>query len=198
MKKLIALIFLFGYTVSYSQDLWENDFIKQQKIFTNLQQALQYPDSVFRLDLSRKRLKEFPPEILKLKQLRELNLSHNKLELLPETISMLPYLQFLYANNNKLVELPSSIGNLTLLQKLELNRNVIEKLPPEIGKLNNLEELSLWDNELGDVPDEVRNLGSLKIFELRGILFTDEQQRRIHELLPYTKLLFSPSCNCKQ
>ena len=111
---------------------------------------------------------------------------------------MLTNLQRLKANNNKLVEIPATIGKLSLLQKLELNRNVIEKLPEEIGKLNNLEELSLWDNELSDIPDEIKNLGSLKVLELRGILFTDEQQRRIHELLPYTKLFFSPSCNCKQ
>ena len=61
----------------------------------------------------------------------------------------------------------------------------------------NLEELQLCDNEIDYIPDEIHNCGTLKVLELRGILFTDEAQKRIIELLPYTKVYFSPSCNCK-
>ena len=75
--------------------MWDDTLLNQQKVFTDLQEALRQPDSVFRLDLSRDRLKEFPLEILQLKQLRELNLSHNKIVQLPETISMLTNLQSL-------------------------------------------------------------------------------------------------------
>jgi Leucine-rich repeat (LRR) protein len=198
MRKLFIFCLLLCGKCAFAQEAWEDDYLKAQKVYTSLSEALQNPDSVFRLDLSKKKLKEFPVEIFQLMELRELKLNNNSINQIPENIYKLNYLQRLFVNNNKLVELPQRIGTLKNLVILELNRNRIEKLPPEIGLLNNLEELSLWDNELSGIPDEIKNLGSLKKLELRGILFNEDQQRRIHDLLPYTTIYFSPACNCKQ
>ncbi len=198
MKNLLYLLLMCCPLLAVAQqDSWDDDTLDAQKVYKSMQEALQHPDSVFRLDLSRKKLKEFPVEVFQLKELRELNLGRNDIEQIPDLIYQLPNLQRLYLNNNRLKALPQRIGTLKNLELLQLDRNLIESLPPEIGLLNNLEVLSLWDNELGDIPDEIKNLSSLKKFELRGILFNDDEQKRIHDLLPYTTIYFSPSCNCK-
>ena len=98
---------------------------------------------------------------------------------------------------NKLTKLPDEVGNLQNLTYLGLNRNLIEELPTSIGNLENLEVLELWDNELYSIPDEISNLKKLKTLELRGILFSNEEGTRIDSLLPNTKVMMSPTCNCK-
>jgi hypothetical protein len=47
------------------------------------------------------------------------------------------------------------------------------------------------------LPDEMGQLRKLSFLELRGILFSDEQQQQFHDMLPETKIMMSPSCNCK-
>lgn len=196
--RLLLFIFLQGsFITAGAQEIWDDDSLSRQKVYYSLTEALQYPDSVYRLNLSKKKLREFPYEIFKLRNLRELNLNKNNLARLPEDIGNLVLLQKLSASNNRLKAIPPAIGKLTNLKYIEFNRNIIEELPVEIGRLVNLEELYLWDNELGVIPDEIKNCGSLRVLELRGILFNEESQGRIHELLPYTKVYFSPPCNCK-
>ena len=196
----IAILLMVCFTMSLkAQELWEEDSINHQKVWKSLSEALQKPDSVFRLDLSKRKLKEVPPEVFQLTELRELNLGRNQLTEIPENIYKLSNLQRLYLNNNRLTALPQRIGTLKNLQLLDLDRNRIEALPPEIGMLINLEVLSMWDNELSDLPDDIKSLRSiLRKLELRGILFNEEQQKRFHDLLPYTTIYLSPPCNCKQ
>jgi len=166
-------------------------------IYRSLGAALEHPEKVYRLNLSKDRLKVFPADILKFTNLRDLDLSRNKLDSLPVEIGTLVNLQRLNLSNNKLVRLPDEIGNLAALTYLGLNRNVIESLPSSIGNLENLEVLELWDNELETIPEEITKCKKLKVLELRGILFSDEEHARIDSLLPETKVYLSPSCNCK-
>ena len=99
--------------------------------------------------------------------------------------------------NNGLVHLPKEIGRLTKLKYLGLNRNLIEDLPAEIGDLESLEVFEMWDNELNDLPDEMGRLQNLKILELRGILFTDEQQARIDAMIVRQRRFDVSVGNCK-
>jgi Leucine-rich repeat (LRR) protein len=192
-KSVFLLIFLFPFFLS-AQILAPGD---SDYIFRSLDAALQTPDQVYKLNLSHKKITKFPEGIFQLKNLRELDLSHNKIDTLPAQIGQLTFLEKLNLSNNKLESLPDEIGNLTKLTYLGLNRNVIEELPVTIGKLENLETLELWDNELYKIPDEIGNLKNLKVLELRGILFSDEEGARLDSLLPNTKVLMSPTCNCK-
>jgi Leucine-rich repeat (LRR) protein len=180
-----------------AQTLLDAEELKQAKTFFNLEEARSQPDSVLKLSLRGKKLKEIPPEVFTFPNLQVLNLSKNNIKEIPSDISKLKALQELDLSNNKLTNLPAQIGELSNLSKLKLNRNEITSLPAEISALINLEVLEMWDNELDTVPDEIKNLAHLKVFELRGILFSDEEQTRIHSLLPETKIYFSPSCNCK-
>jgi Leucine-rich repeat (LRR) protein len=184
-------IFLFSLSVQ-AQVLNDTTYI-----YRSMASALEKPDKVFRLNLSKKQLKEFPIEIFQFTNLQELDLSKNKIKEVPKEIGTLINLKRLNISFNKLEALPNEIGNLINLVYLGLNRNIIAELPLSIGNLENLEVLELWDNELYSIPDEIGNLKKLKMLELRGILFSDEEGARIDSLLPNTKVMMSPTCNCK-
>ena len=165
-------------------------------VYDNLNDALQNPDKVYRLDLSKKKLKVFPMEILKFKNLQELDLGKNKLDSLPEQIGMLTNLQILNVSGNKLTYLPDSIGELKNLKKLVGSRNSLIALPKRIGDCENLEILDLWENDLSTFPEEMSKLKKLKWMDLRVIMIDDNQEERLRQLLPNTKIFFSPNCHC--
>ncbi|CAN5425978.1 hypothetical protein BH11BAC2_BH11BAC2_12140 [soil metagenome] len=193
---LLIVFCTFFHGRMHGQNVLDSLTLSQQKVFRSLAAAQLQPDSVFRLDLSKKKLKSLPEEIKNFKNLQELKISRNDLKELPEWIGDLQNLTSLDASNNELAALPPEIGKLKNLVFLGLNRNIIESLPHEIGMLSKLEIIEMWDNELDSIPDEMKNLHSLRVFELRGILFTESAQRQIEELLPDTQIYFSPSCNC--
>ncbi|MBI3501773.1 MAG: leucine-rich repeat domain-containing protein [Bacteroidetes bacterium] len=166
------------------------------KIYTHLNEALENPDKVYRLDLSKKKLKVFPMEILKCKNLQELNLSKNKLDSLPEEIGLLTNLQVLNVSGNKLQYLPDSIGELKNLKKLVGSRNSLIALPKRIGDLESIEILDLWENDLSVFPEELSKLKKLRWMDLRVIMIDDNQEERIRQLLPKAKIFFSPNCHC--
>jgi Leucine-rich repeat (LRR) protein len=148
---------------------------KTTRLFKSLEQASANPDSVFRLDLSNLKTRKFPPEVFQYKNLRYLNMSRNKIK-----------------------EIPKEIARLIHLEVLVLNRNIIEVIPPELAALSNLVVLELWDNEISFFPDEMKNLKNLRKLELRGILFTPEEQNRILSLMPEEcRVYMSPPCNCQ-
>ena len=194
---IVFLVCLFALQPLFAQTLLDSITLSQQRVYKSLSVALQNPDSVFILDLSKKKLKQIPTEVSGFKNLQVLNLSRNKIMEVSGEIGSLAHLQQLNLSYNKIKQLPAEIGNLSNLVYLGLNRNLIETLPPEMGKLKALEVLEMWDNELGLVPEELRGMNSLRIWELRGILFSEEEQNSIHQLLPDARIYFSPSCNCK-
>ncbi len=195
----IIFVFIFCNLVSQSfgQSMLDTLALKNQKTYKSLAAVSAEPDSVFKLDLSKQKRKEVPEEIRKYKNLQILNLSRNRLREVPSWIGELKNLQSLDLSNNKLKELPDSLGFCSNLIYLGLNRNIIETLPRTIGRLEFLEVIELWDNEIISLPDEIKHLHNLKTLELRGILFSQEEQDQIHNLLPETDVFFSPSCNCK-
>jgi Leucine-rich repeat (LRR) protein len=199
LNPTISLVFLFFILAiqSQGQTLLDSLLLRQQKTFKSIAAASVQPDSVFKLDLSKQKHKEVPQEIRNFKNLQVLKLSRNKLKEIPEWIGELKKLQVLDLSYNKIKLLPDSISNCTDLVYLGLNRNVIETLPHTIGRLEFLEVIELWDNEIIALPGEIKQLHNLKTLELRGILFSQEEQEQIYNLLPETNVFFSPSCNCK-
>ena len=165
--------------------------------YTSLNEALKDPDNVYKLNLRKQKLKEFPMGILKLKNLRELNLNKNKIKIIPEEIYKLKNLRYLNLARNKITSIPVEFFKLVNLKVLIINENDIEVIPPQIDRLQNLEILDLWGNNLSVFPDELANMKNLKLLDLRVISLNDDAQERISNMLPNTKIHFSPSCNCK-
>jgi Leucine-rich repeat (LRR) protein len=194
-----VLLCLFLFTISaHSQTITLLDSVSLDttKMYTDLKLALEHPDQVIRLSLRKQKLKEFPKEILRFKNLQYLDLSKNNLKELPPEIGELQHLQYLSAFKNDLESFTPEIGKLANLKWLILNQNDIGLLPPQIGGLTKLEYLDLWSNNLDHFPDELKNLKKLKWLDLRVILIADSEQSRIVSLLPDTKIYFSANCNC--
>ena len=192
------IFFIFSCSVIRAQDDASVQLIDDTNyIYRSISVALANPDKVYRLNLSKSKLREIPADVFRFKNLRELDMSRNRIDSIPPAIAELTHLSSLNLSANDLEILPDEIGKLSQLTYLNLNRNKIVALPPSIGDLSNLELLELWDNELSGVPDEIGKLKKLKAVELRGILFSNEEAARIDSLLPDTKVYMSPSCNCK-
>lgn len=167
-------------------------------IYTNLEEALKEPEKVYHLDLSKKKIQDFPMEVLKFSNLRTLKLYKNKIDSIPDEISQLKNLRELNVGMNNLTKFNVHICELTNLEKLILNQNEIQEIPAEIKNLKKLVHLDMWDNDLFVIPEEIGELKeTLKVFDLQNIQFNTEEQKRIHELLPKTKVEMPPSCNCK-
>jgi Leucine-rich repeat (LRR) protein len=166
--------------------------------FTSIEDALKDPDKVIKLELRKKKLKEFPVEILKFKNLQYLDLSKNNIKELPPEIDSLQNLQIFIISKNELESLPKEIGELHQLQYLNANNNELSSLPVQIANLSNLKNLDLWSNNVDKFPSEMKYLKNLKVMDLRVILIPDAEQQRVQEMLPWTKIYFSPYCKCAQ
>ncbi len=167
------------------------------KTYFSLEAALKNPDRVYKLKLNKKKLTEFPQEILQLKNLNYLEVEKNKIKEIPNEIGQLQYLQHVSFSKNKIATFPKGLCELKHLKNLILNQNEIDGLPKEIGQLTALERLDMWSNDLGDFPDELGELKeTLKWMDLRVILISFDEQKRIHELLPKSKIYIDPACNC--
>lgn len=163
-------------------------FLQMTTPFYSIEQAMQKPDSIFRLDLRNQKLAAFPKEILQFKNLNELWLSKNQLKEIPTEIAQLSNLQSLDVSNNVLTTLPESIKTLKNLKKISLTNNPqidesqvinlltqlpklqslemnfckINTLPASINLMKQLKDLQMTGNELENLPDEIGDLANLE------------------------------------
>lgn len=161
-------------------------------IYRSLQEALEHPSKVLRLDLSDKRLEEFPPEILlmtnleelrlrndgirslppgigALGKLRMLDLSGNPIAVLPDEFIQLRSLEVLLLNDDPALDLDHDIELLTRLPRLrilELRGDGIRQLPACISRMEHLEELYLNNNQLQAFPQQLERMRALKLIDL--------------------------------
>jgi Leucine-rich repeat (LRR) protein len=160
--------------------------------YRSLQEALEHPSKVLRLDLSDKRLEEFPPEILLmtnleelrlrndgirslppgiggLSKLRTLDLSGNPITVLPDEFTQLRSLEVLLLNDDPALDLEHDLELLSRLPRLrilELRGDGIRQLPSSIGRMEHLEELYLNNNQLQAFPAELNGMRALKLIDL--------------------------------
>ena len=111
--------------------------LKQQPVYTSLEEALQNPEKVYRLKLKIK-ADSLPEEMFQLHNLQEFTAARCKLNVLNQSIGKLTNLEYLNVMGNHLIRLPETLGNLVNLKTLVICRNLIESLPESIGNLKKL------------------------------------------------------------
>lgn len=198
MKKLffLFLIFLIQTSANAQETLLDSLTLAAYDEYTNLDSARKNPDAVVKLILRKKKLKSFPTQILKFKNLQYLDLSKNSIKELPDSIITLKKLQVLIVSKTGLESLPNSIGGLKNLKYLNVNQNEIGRLPYNFGEMESLEIADLWSNNLEFFPETLKKLTKLKVMDLRNILIPQIHQDNIQSMLPNTIIYFSPACKC--
>lgn len=164
--RLCALALLFSGFAAATVATLADDSLKTAPWYHSLDDALREPEAVLKLDLSNRGLVEFPPEILRLPNLRMLLLNQNRIAALPSDLGRLARLSELELNQNAFTEFPSAILELTELNELELSGNRIAALPDTIDRLAQLTELELLDNQLIALPRAVARLSHLEELKL--------------------------------
>ncbi|XP_012604973.1 leucine-rich repeat and calponin homology domain-containing protein 2 isoform X2 [Microcebus murinus] len=141
-------------------------------------------------DLSKNRFTEIPSEVWLFAPLETLNLYHNCIKNIPEAIKNLQMLTYLNISRNLLSTLPKYLFDLPL-KVLVVSNNKLVSIPEEIGKLKDLMELDISCNEIQVLPQQMGKLHSLRELNIR--------RNNLHVLpdeladLPLVKLDFS--CN---
>ncbi|XP_071981923.1 leucine-rich repeat and calponin homology domain-containing protein 2 isoform X4 [Engystomops pustulosus] len=141
-------------------------------------------------DLSKNRFSEIPLDVCLFAPLETLHLYHNCIKCIPETIKNLQMLTYLNISRNLLSTLPKYLFDLPL-KVLVVSNNKLVSIPEEVGKLKDLMELDVSCNEIQVLPPQVGKLHLLRELNLRRNnlhLLPDELSS-----LPLVKLDFS--CN---
>jgi len=143
--------------------------------------------SLSKLDLRENRLKYFPPQIRRLKQLRELNLSQNQFKRFPADAFRAPNLEVIKISDNKIrnIRLESLMPSLlSSLVELHLDNNRIAELPDAFIDFCNLEVLNLSANGFLHFPDLICEMTSLRslLMEQNSMWFLPQTFRQL-ELL---------------
>lgn len=169
------------------------------KTYTSLEEALQEPQNVYRVKLTKLPARDsLPAELFQLTELRELTVKGCKLWTVNKQIDKLTHLQYLDLDKNKLVRLPESIGNLSDLRILIVSRNLLETLPNTISNLKQLTTIDAWNNPLYVLPESISELGNtLQTLDLRQIPLTKSEYLVMKEQLPKTNILFTDICECE-
>uniref|UniRef100_A0A8D3AQH3 Leucine-rich repeats and calponin homology (CH) domain containing 2 n=1 Tax=Scophthalmus maximus TaxID=52904 RepID=A0A8D3AQH3_SCOMX len=117
-------------------------------------------------DLSKNRLTEIPPEVCLFAPLESLHLYHNCIKCIPEAIINLQMLTYLDVSRNLLSVLPKYLFSLPL-KVLLVSNNKLVSIPEEIGKAKELMELDVSCNEIQVLPAQVGRLHALRELNIR-------------------------------
>jgi len=170
---------------------------QRDKVYKSMKEV-RNPDSVYVLRLKYKRLRQIPPKVFTMHNLRELSLACNFIDSIPPEIANLTNLETLDLHRNRLRHVPPEVGRLVNLRVLNFSRNPILELPDELSNLTNLEELILWcTGVIAFPPSFVALNSSLRLIDLRVCPLTWDDQQAIDELLPSPRKRWDYVCNCQ-
>jgi Leucine-rich repeat (LRR) protein len=194
---LFAFLLLASGKLFSQEDRVLLDSSQLEETYSYLSEAIQHPEMVIRLELRKKKFKEFPKEIFMFKNLQYLDISKNQIKELPDSIYLLTQLQYLDVSRNKLGSLPKQIGKMANLVYLHANNNDLMGLPPQIGNLERLRVIDLWSNDLSDFPESLSKLKELNTLDIRAIMINVDTIRQLRKWMPTVDIKFDPPCNCK-
>ncbi|XP_060599487.1 leucine-rich repeat-containing protein 27-like isoform X3 [Ruditapes philippinarum] len=119
------------------------------------------------LDLSNKKMRQIPSEILEMPQIEYLYMEGNELSTIPdELFDKLPNLKWLDLRRNYIVRLPSVYtGRHQNLRNLLLEGNNLRTLPLELGLIKTLHGLNISNNPLDFPPQSIIEKGTNEILK---------------------------------
>lgn len=168
---------------------------KSNTVFTDLDTAYKYKDSVRYLALKRERiipeklkyasemphlesltlisgyLSEIPAEIYQLKNLRRLTVNWIKIQKIPEELTRLKKLQHLEISSTPVQEIPDWLYKMKHLQTLQLSHNKISHINNDIRLSPSLWYLDLSNNQLKELPPSFSQLKYLARLYIRNNRF---------------------------
>ncbi|MDZ4823237.1 MAG: hypothetical protein SH856_07245 [Flavobacteriales bacterium] len=194
-ERIIIFIALLSSVSSHAQ-LLSADELDSTFVYSSLEEALQNPQVVYRLNLTKHKLKDFPQDIFQFANLNELVLDRNRIVIVPDEIAGLKYLQKLSISRNALDTLSPAICSLENLRYLNVGDNYITGIPEEIENLKQLNTFILWQNPVEFFPTEIGMLENLKELDILHIDLNAEEQDDLRNILPNCVIHFSPPCNC--
>ena len=169
-------------------------------VFTSLEAAREaraLGQPIYRLDLTKQKLRKFPSEIAAWSELREVILNRNKLTGIDDDLHQWEHLEVFAAESNALEKFPASVLQWKALQTLRLGDNLIDSIPLHIDKLPQLAHLSLWSNVISYYPASLGDARSLKSLDLQYNDMTAEEQEMLKSWLPeQVELTLSAPCRC--
>lgn len=129
-----------------------------------------------KLDLRELGLTKIPLAVFGLTHLTTLFLGWNKIRELPPAIGRLKNLRVLSLwDNEELESVPKELGDLEELRELNLWRCGLKFLPKEVGNLKKLEKLFLCENELKKLPATLAECKELQTLRL-------DKNDKLHQL----------------
>ena len=167
--------------------------------FDDVEQAVQAQREgivVLAIDLSRKRLRELPRDLMLLKDLTYMLVSRNRLQTFPEWLEDLSDLKVVVADHNRFEDFPDILLRMPHLEHISLGENALQGIPIDIDLIKNLKVLSLWGNVLAHFPASLGNLEHLEILDLLHNEMTVDEQDMLKTLLPNVQMNLSEPCNC--
>ena len=120
----------------------------------------------------------------------ELDLTGKKLKEFPVALTKLTSLKKLILNDNSIESVPAGIKDLVNLEELEMERCGLKNLPAEIGLLPNLKVLNVANNSGLVLPENINNLTSLQVLNIThnigfGLPATLTGLKNLEELICY-------------
>lgn len=107
-------------------------------------------------------IKEIPPQIKNLKNLRALEMVNCSLESLPPEFAELTQLDWLDLGGNFFTKIPAEVFALRELKMFNFAGNLLTQLPDELFDFPKLERIHLTYNQLTQLPPSIQNLKTLK------------------------------------
>ncbi|MBN31425.1 MAG: hypothetical protein CL845_05455 [Crocinitomicaceae bacterium] len=153
---------------------------------------------IYRIDLTKKRLRDFPSELAEWTELREVILDRNRLTRVDEDLSGWVFLEHFSAVSNKLEAFPASVTSWKALQEINLGDNVIDSIPLDIDQLVELRRLKLWSNVIAHYPTSLGDLPHLEDLDLQYNDMTLDEQELLKSWLPVSVFIkLSAPCRCE-
>ena len=201
---LLPLILLVASLVCFNLvQAQQGDSLRWQdsRLYTSISKASAAREQgtpIYRLDLSKQKLKAVPVEILDWTELREVILDRNRITTLGSELKAFVFLERFSANSNRITRFPKVFIEMDQLVELQLGDNLIDSIPLNIDEMKSLETLGLWANVIEYFPASLSDLDKLRSLDLLHNDMVLEEQEALRDWLSEdVQLILSAPCRCE-